>query len=51
MPKIFTIIDSEMKKFFKEKELEKVVIGFPPGRVQFDERWVESRPISIPGFS
>jgi len=51
MPKIFTIIDGEMKKFFKEKQLEKVVVGFPAGKVEFGERWVESSAISMPGLS
>jgi hypothetical protein len=49
MPKIFTKIDSEMKKCFSGVRLEKLVSGFPPGAVEYGERWIESTPIQLSG--
>lgn len=49
MPKIFTMIDLEMKVFLGSRRLE--VVGAPSGVLQFTERWVESLPIAVPGHS
>lgn len=51
MPKIFTLIDSEMKTFYSQKRTEDIAKGMPPGVVAYGERWVESQSISVPGFS
>jgi CRISPR/Cas system-associated exonuclease Cas4 (RecB family) len=51
MPKIFTLIDSEMKKFYSHKRTEEIATGMPLGVVAHGERWVESQPLTIPGFS
>ena len=51
MPKIFTLIDGEMKTFYSQKRTEEIARGIPPGVVAYGEKWVESQPISVPGFS
>lgn len=51
MPKIFTIIDSEMKRFFSGRRLEKFALGCPRGIVEYGDKWVESQPISLPNTS
>jgi hypothetical protein len=51
MPKIFTQIDSAMKTFYSQKRTEDIAKGMPPGVVAYGEKWVESQPISLPGFS
>lgn len=51
MPNIFTIIDSEMKKFYSNKRIEEIAEGVPPGIVKYGEKWVGSEPIEIPGRS
>ena len=48
MAKIFTIIDGEMRAYFNGKRLEKIIPGFKPGIVEHGEKWVQSKPISIP---
>lgn len=42
MPKIFTVIDNEMKNFFSGKQLENIVSGFPSGVVEHGEKRVWS---------
>ncbi|MGH7228401.1 MAG: PD-(D/E)XK nuclease family protein [Nitrospiraceae bacterium] len=51
MPKIFTVIDAEMKKWFTGRRTESFAPGLQAGSVQFGEKWVESRPGAIPGSS
>jgi RecB family exonuclease len=51
MPKIFTLIDSEMKKFYSQQRTEDNATGMSPGVVAYGERWVESQPLTVPGFS
>jgi len=48
MPKIFTVIDAEMKKCFEGLRTETIAPGMPSGVVEYSEKWVESRPISVP---
>lgn len=49
VPKIFTIIDLQMKREYTGSRTERISEGMPPGGVAFDERWVESIPIAISG--
>jgi hypothetical protein len=49
MPKIFTVIDAEMKGFFQGKRTEKWMPFLPPGVVDSSVSWVLSKPIQIPG--
>jgi CRISPR/Cas system-associated exonuclease Cas4 (RecB family) len=49
MPKIFTLIDSQMKAFYSGKRTEEIAEGAPPGAVIQGEKWVESKPIRFPG--
>ncbi len=51
MPKIFTLIDSEMKNYYSQKRTEDIATEMPPGVVAYGEKWVESQPITLPGFS
>lgn len=51
MPKIFMVIDSEIKTCFAGKRTENVAPGMPKGLVEYGEKWVESKPISIPDRS
>ena len=48
MPKIFTVIDAEMKKCFEGRRTETIAPGMPGGVVEYSEKWVESQPISVP---
>jgi len=48
MPKIFTIIDGQMKDCYSGKRSETIAPELPPGEVQFGENWVESKPITVP---
>lgn len=45
MPKIFTVIDMQMKKCFENKRIEGLVKGIPSGIVKYADEWVESKPI------
>lgn len=47
MPKIFNIIDSQMKSFYSGKRSEDIISGMPPGTVEYGEKWVESKPIQL----
>ena len=51
MPKIFTNIDSLMKLRLNGRRTEELAPGMPPGLLDFGEKWVESVPIRISGFS
>lgn len=42
MPKIFSIIDLQMKKCFEDQRIEKLVKGIPSGIVEYADEWVES---------
>lgn len=47
MPKIFTLIDVEMKNFYANKRTEEISDKLPPGVIEHSEKWVESVPIQI----
>jgi len=49
MPKVFTIIDSQMKEFYEGMRTEEIAEGVPPGVVMCGEKWVESIPIQFDG--
>lgn len=49
MPKIFTQIDLKMKDFYTGKRTESFAPSMPPGKVSHDEKWVQSRPLAVPG--
>lgn len=51
MPSIFMKIDGLMKTFYQGKDVHEFCPDLPPGLVQFGERWVESKPIVVPGHS
>jgi hypothetical protein len=51
MPKIFTIIDSQMKSFYSGKRTENIVSGMPRGIVEHGEKWVQSKPLRVPDKS
>ena len=51
MPKIFTIIDLQMKNYYSGKRTEEIAEGVPPGIVTFGEKWVESTPIRFDGHT
>lgn len=48
MPRIFNVIDGEMKECFKGRHTSKFLSNLPPGRIDFSDKWVESTPISFP---
>jgi PD-(D/E)XK nuclease superfamily len=48
-PKVFTMLDNQTKDFFFNKRSEEMADGLRPGRVSFGDRWVRSRPLSVPG--
>lgn len=50
MPRIFTSIDTAMKEHFEGVRTEEIDGRMPPGVVEFSDRWVESLPISLPGW-
>ena len=51
MPSIFIKIDGLMKSFYQGKATGELCPDLPPGFVQFGEKWVESQPISLPGYT
>lgn len=51
MPKIFTQIDLQMKKFYAGKRTEEIDPKMPPGIVEHGEKWVRSEPIRLPGVN
>jgi PD-(D/E)XK nuclease superfamily len=48
-PKIFSIIDREMKRFYLGERLEDLADGAPSGVIGLPDQWVKSAPLSIPG--
>lgn len=48
MPKIFSVIDSQMKVCFEGQRIETIVRGMHSGIVQDADEWVESQPIKFP---
>ena len=48
MPKIFGVIDLQMKKCFSSKRTEEIAPGLPPGVIEYGEKWVQSEPILLP---
>ncbi len=48
-PSIFGRIDSLMKDHFQDQPTGTLEASLPPGKVQFGERWVRSKPIQVPG--
>jgi len=50
MAKIYTVIDQGMKAALNGGRTD-VIPGMPPGIFAFQEQWVESMPISIPGHT
>lgn len=51
MPSVFIRLDGLMKGFFKGRLTGELTSLLPEGYVQFAERWVQSRPISLPGHA
>lgn len=51
MPKIFTVIDLQMKGYYEGKRTASLAPDMPSGTVSYSERWVESRPITLPNGS
>ncbi len=49
MPKIFTMIDREMKTYFGGKSTAEFAPGLPPGMVSHSDEWVESEAIPFRG--
>jgi hypothetical protein len=47
-PKIFTLLDSQTKRFFVGKRTDEIAAGIKPGRVLYGDRWVRSSPIHLP---
>lgn len=48
MPKIFTVIDEQMKACFEGRRAETVAPEMPAGVFEYGERSVESRPLDVP---
>ena len=48
-PKIFTVIDGEMRNRFDRQRTEQAAPMLPPGVFDCREQWVQSAPISLPG--
>jgi hypothetical protein len=48
-PKIFTRIDSLMKRLFEGRPTSEITPELPPGRVAMQGKWVNSAPIEFPG--
>jgi hypothetical protein len=50
-PKIFGKIDGIMKTFFMGKPTGEIAPALPAGVVRLAEKWVQSRPIVVPGHT
>jgi hypothetical protein len=48
-PKVFTMLDNQTKDFYFNKRSEEMAEGLRPGHVALGDRWVRSRPLSVPG--
>ena len=51
MPKVFTLIDSQMKTYFMGKRTEAIAIGMPNGTIDYAGKRVESASILIKTLS
>jgi hypothetical protein len=51
LPKIFTIIDSQMKEALANRHTSEIDVSLPAGVLEYGDRWVESRAIIVPGFA
>jgi hypothetical protein len=49
MPAIFNQIDAKMKACYLNSRTDAISPELPRGVIAFDERWVESSPIALPG--
>lgn len=49
MAKIFTTIDNAMKQYYTAKGTMKLSDELPCGHIYLTQKWVESRPIVLPG--
>jgi len=49
-PKVFSRIDSLMKKLFADKPASVISPELPPGRVSLQGKWVTSQVIQVPGI-
>ena len=49
-PKVFTRIDSLMKRLFADKPSSVVSPDLPPGRISLQGKWVNSKPIRFEGI-
>ena len=50
-PKIFTRLDNQTKDFFFGRRAEEMAAGLRPGRIALGDRWVRSRPLTVPGHA
>lgn len=50
-PKIFSIIDEEMRKHYSGRRTEDVLPALPRGVLDTTEYWAESVPLAIPGHT
>jgi hypothetical protein len=48
-PRIFAVLDGHTKEFFSAKRTEEISPRLLPGRIYCGDRWVRSRPLSVPG--
>jgi hypothetical protein len=48
-PKIFNIIDQQIKICFQGQRIEKLITDIPGGSIKYSDEWVESLPIEISG--
>jgi len=49
-PKIFNIIDEQMKICFRGQRIDKLVTGIPGGTIKYSDEWVESQLINFPAL-
>ena len=48
-PRIFGVIDSEMRNHFMDGGTARMTPDLPPGKVVYGEKWVQSVPIALDG--
>lgn len=46
-PRIFNIIDEQIKICFSELRIDNLVTGAPRGNIKYSDEWVESQPINF----
>ena len=51
LPKIFTIIDSEMKAALAGRNTCEISPDLPAGVLEYGDRWLESQSVIVPGFA